>query len=138
MELDLILGRLMAVTGQKNLSSMCTFIGFRPNAYGDWKKRDTIPFKACLAAAQKTGYTMEWILTGEGAQKHGDPVPFSVDEKKLVKDFKDVIVSGIEDEVLNTGKRWNAETLELLTMRFYKRFTGFVSIPEPKQQNRMN
>jgi hypothetical protein len=136
MELDLILGRLMAVTGQKNLSSMCAFIGFRTNAYGDWKKRETIPYKACLAAAKKTGYTMEWILTGEGPQKHGEVTIESVDEAKLTEDFIEVVAQGFNLKFMKMTDDTTEETMGYLAKMLYTKTTGQISIPKANTERK--
>jgi hypothetical protein len=31
-----------------------------------WKKRGTVPYKEVYEASRKTGYSMDWILTGKG------------------------------------------------------------------------
>jgi hypothetical protein len=129
MELTEILERLRLVTGQKSDRAMCISLGLKESIAGAWKRRGTVPFEACFIAAKKTGYCAEWILYGEGPQKHGEPVPFKIDEENLITEFKNTLVDGVEFEIIRTGKRWNADSLDMLARKLYKRFTGFVSIP---------
>jgi hypothetical protein len=132
MELDAILERLRAITGQKNNRAMCVYIGIRDNAYGDWKKRNSIPWEACYLAAKKTGYTMEWILSGEGVQKHTEAPKAEIDEDKLIKDFAQVVVDGVQLRFLRTTDDTTEETLEILGRKLYSLYTGEISIPKSK------
>jgi hypothetical protein len=136
MELDLILERLREATGQKNNSAMAKYLGFRASAAGDWKKTKGIPYPACLAAAKKTGYTMEWFISGNEPKKHGDPVPFNIDEQQTIKTFTTLLVDCVEFKVVDRGQNWNEETINMMGQKFYNKFIGLASISEQKDKRK--
>ena len=129
MELGLILERLRLATGQKSDRAMVLFLGLKGTITGGWKERGTIPFQACLIAEQKTDYLMRWLLTGEGPQKHGEVLEVQVEEEKLINDFAEIIIDGIELDFLCSAKDTSEETIAILGKKLYKKVTGKVSIP---------
>tara|TARA_R110001583_G_scaffold192772_1_gene359744 strand:+ start:1520 stop:1936 length:417 start_codon:yes stop_codon:yes gene_type:complete len=130
MELELILERLRLVTEQKSNRAMCIYLGFNGSASGSWIRTGGVPYKACLIAAQKTGYTMEWIVTGKGPQKHGDAPPPEIDEVKMQNDFLETVNSAIEMGILNPTKDATPEALIMLARMMYRKTTGSQTIPE--------
>ena len=132
MNLDDILIRLKTATEQKSNRAMCLFLGLRDNASGGWIKNGSIPWEACYLAAQKTGFTMEWLLSGEGPQKHGETPPAKVDADRLIEDFKETLVTGVQMGFLKTTDDTTDEALDLLGKALYNRHTGLVHIPAKK------
>jgi hypothetical protein len=132
MELELILERLRNVTGQKSDRAMCLFLGLRGTISGGWKERGTIPWEACYLAEEKTGYLMKWLLTGKGPQKHTEAPSAEIDEDKLIKDFAQVVVDGVQLRFLRTTDDTTEETLEILGRKLYSLYTGEISIPKSK------
>jgi hypothetical protein len=132
MELDPILKRLQAVTGQKSNRALSIFLGLPPNTAGNWKSRGTIPYQACLIAEEKTGYLMRWLLTGEGAQKQGEIAPAVIDEDKLINDFAQTIVDGMQLGFLRATNDTTEETINILGKKLYNSHTGRISIPKSK------
>jgi hypothetical protein len=130
MELELILERLLAATGQKSGRGLCIFLGLPPNSTSNWKTKNSIPYKACLIAEEKTGYLMRWLLTGEGAQKQGEIAPAVVNEDKLINDFAQTILDGMQLGFLRATNDTTEETLNILGKKLYNAHTGRISIPK--------
>lgn len=114
MELEMILERLRIVTGQKSDRAMCIHIGLKESISGAWKRRNTIPYEACFIAAEKTGYNAEWILTGKGAQKHGDPTPPEINEEHLISDFIETVENAIQMDILKEADSYNDESIKMI------------------------
>ncbi|WP_133470544.1 helix-turn-helix domain-containing protein [Paraglaciecola marina] len=136
MELDAILERLMLVTGQKSNRSLCIFLGIPPTTAGNWKMRGTIPYQACLIAEEKTGYLMKWLLTGEGPQKHGEPIIKTVDEEKLIEDFVEVVAQGFNLKFMKMTEDTTEETMGYLAKMLYTKTTGQISIPKANAESK--
>lgn len=130
MELELILERLRLVTGQNSDRAMCLHLGLSESISGNWKRRATIPYEACFLAEQKTGYLTKWLLTGQGPQKHGETAPAVIDEEKLINDFAETVVTGIQLKFLASTKDTTEETLTILGQKLYSLQTGRVAIPK--------
>lgn len=124
MELELILERLRLVTEKKSNRAMCIYLGFNGSASGSWIRTGGVPYKACLVAAQKTGFTMEWIITGKGPQKHDSAPPPEIDETKMQDDFLDTVNSAIEMGILSPTKDTTPEALIMLARMMYRKTTG--------------
>lgn len=127
MELDDILLRLQKVTNKYSNHGMTKALGLGATSAGNWKSRNTIPYHACFLAAQNFGYNMEWILTGEGPEKKGEAPPTPLpefDKDKMVNDFQDIIVDGIELGFLKTTIETTEANLGILGNKFYRKLTG--------------
>jgi hypothetical protein len=136
MDLASILERLRLATGQKSDRAMCMFLGLRGTIAGGWKDRGTIPYHACLIAEQKTDYLMRWLLTGEGPQKHGEPVIESVNEEKLTENFIEVIANGFNLKFMKMTDDTTEETMGYLAKMLYTKTTGQISIPKANAEGR--
>ena len=138
MELELILERLLVATGQKSGRALCIFLGLPPNSTSNWKNKNSVPYRACLLAEEKTGYLMRWLLTGEGAQKQGEIVPAVIDEDKLINDFAQTIVDGMQLGFLRATNDTTEETIHILGRKLYNLHTGRISIPKSNKDPKNN
>jgi hypothetical protein len=136
MELVTILERLRTILGAKSDRAICLELGIPANSGGNWRMNNTIPYKACLLAAQKTGYTMEWILTGEGPQKHGQEVVKTIDETKLTEDFIEVVAQGFNLKFMKMTDDTTEETMGYLAKMLYTKTTGQISIPKANPESK--
>jgi hypothetical protein len=136
MELDAILERLISATGQKSNRALCIFLGLPSTTAGNWKVRGTIPYQACLLTEEKTGYLMRWLLTGEGPQKHGEPLIKSVDEEKLNEDFIEVVAQGFNLKFMKMTDDTTEETMGYLAKMLYTKTTGQISIPKANAESK--
>lgn len=59
-----ILTRLHEALGTKNNYQLCKELKFSSGAIDGWIRRNSTPYEACFRTFQKTGYSMEWMLTG--------------------------------------------------------------------------
>jgi phage repressor protein C with HTH and peptisase S24 domain len=71
MELNVseIIERLNVACGAKNTAEMARKLGINSSYTSGWKKRDFVPYKEVYEISRKYGYSMDWILTGEGDPK---------------------------------------------------------------------
>lgn len=68
MELNIseIISRLMVCYEAKNMADLNRVMGLSAGAVNNWNKRNTIPYKEIYETSRSKGYSMDWILTGEG------------------------------------------------------------------------
>jgi phage repressor protein C with HTH and peptisase S24 domain len=64
-----IVERLIEAFDAKNAAEMARKIGTSSAIVTAWRKRNTIPYKEVYEASRTTGYSMDWILTGQGVQQ---------------------------------------------------------------------
>ncbi|MBJ7556544.1 LexA family transcriptional regulator [Marinomonas spartinae] len=64
-----IIDRLIIATNSKNAADMAKKIGSVSAIISAWKKRNTIPYKEVYETSRITGYSMDWILTGQGVKQ---------------------------------------------------------------------
>lgn len=64
-----ILQRLHLILDTENNFQLSKSLGFSRGAIDGWLRRNSTPYEACFRAYQQTGVSMEWLLTGKGAQE---------------------------------------------------------------------
>ena len=64
-----IIDRLIVACGARNAAEMARILGHSSGVVTGWKKRNTIPYKEAYEVSRSNGYSMDWILTGEGDPK---------------------------------------------------------------------
>lgn len=71
MELDSseVVGRLIIATGVKNGAALSRLLGVATAVVSNWKTRNYVPYKEVYEISRQYGYSMDWILTGEGDPK---------------------------------------------------------------------
>lgn len=64
-----IIERLIVACGARNAAEMARILGHSSGVVTGWKKRNTIPYKEAYEVSRSNGYSIDWILTGEGDPK---------------------------------------------------------------------
>ena len=90
LEQGAILLRLKEITCTKSNRALSLSLGFSQNAAGKWEESGTIPYEACFKAAQKTGYSTDWILTGKLPKKF-EVEPLDVSDQLIEHAFQETM-----------------------------------------------
>ena len=61
-----IINRMVIAAGVKNPSTLAVFLKKDRSIINGWKKRDNVPSEWVEMVSLKTGYSENWIKTGEG------------------------------------------------------------------------
>lgn len=61
-----VIERLMEAFGVSKAAGLAKALGVTAAVITNWKRRETIPYKEVYEASRATGYSMDWILTGQG------------------------------------------------------------------------
>lgn len=64
-----IVDRLIIATDSKNAADMAKKIDTTSAIISAWRRRNTIPYKEVYETSRITGYSMDWILTGQGIKQ---------------------------------------------------------------------
>ncbi|MBJ7539266.1 LexA family transcriptional regulator [Marinomonas transparens] len=64
-----IVDRLITAFSAKNAADLAKKIDSTSAIISAWKKRNTIPYKEVYETSRTTGYSMDWILTGQGMKQ---------------------------------------------------------------------
>lgn len=131
MSLDLnnILERLRVAFQVDNNYQLSNQLKISPSTINGWVNRDQIPFQACYTAYERTGVSMEWLLTGKGMmRKDGEQADVSQD--KLIEDFAFVLKEGEDLGLLLMAADTTKEVAELLGRMLYRRYTGNKVMPK--------
>ena len=61
-----ILDRLSSILGRQGDADLAEGLGVQRTTVSSWKTRGKIPYEECWQVAQKTGASMDWLLSGVG------------------------------------------------------------------------
>lgn len=86
-----IIERLITACGVKNSAELARLLGHSSGVVTSWKQRNTIPYKDVYEVSRNHGYSMDWILTGEG-----DPKEQAIQLPAKVTDYVQVPQFSIE------------------------------------------
>jgi len=122
-DLDLleILERLRIATKQKSDSAVAKFLGLSHTAPGTWKSRNTIPYDACFKCWKQTGFSMEWLLTGEGKPKEESP---EIDKEEFIENYWKTIDAAVLARFIKIIDNDYKEGIERLALSFYEMTTS--------------
>jgi len=66
-----VLNRLIPALGLKTDSDLSKLLDTAPSTVSSWRKRDSVPFAICAKFAEEHGWSLDWLMFGEGtAQSH--------------------------------------------------------------------
>lgn len=63
--IEAIVQRLHSACDTRNAYQLCQKLNLSSSAVSGWIKRQNIPYTACFRCSQLTGYSMEWLITGQ-------------------------------------------------------------------------
>jgi len=66
-----VMNRLIPALGLKTDSDLAKLLDTAPSTISSWRKRDSVPFAICAKFAEEHGWSLDWLMFGEGsAQGH--------------------------------------------------------------------
>lgn len=69
-----VLDRLHLVYGVDNDNQLAERLQVNRSTMGNWRSRDSVPYTICVSASLARGYSLDWLLTGEGPQRREEGV----------------------------------------------------------------
>lgn len=89
---DDVLDRLIPALGLKNDSELAKRLDTAPSTISSWRKRDSVPFAICATFAQERGWSLDWLMFGEGEMyksvQASNAVPENQRERALLELFR--------------------------------------------------
>lgn len=61
-----VLDRLHQVYGVDNDNQLAERLQVNRSTMGNWRSRDSVPYTVCVGVAVEHGYSLDWLLTGDG------------------------------------------------------------------------
>lgn len=120
-----VLQRLKIALGVESDTDLCNEINricnedVKRSALGNWRSRDTVPYTVCVSLAEKKGFSLNWLLIGEGEMLN------KPSEKPLdVFDFNRFIlaIETVEEGLQKTKRRIVPNKKAQLIMAVYDLF----------------
>ncbi|MDY6857399.1 MAG: S24 family peptidase [Thermodesulfobacteriota bacterium] len=65
--INLILDEIKKIKGFVKDSELANLLKVKPNVISTWKSRNTIPYKNLITFCDSEGYSIKWLLYGEGS-----------------------------------------------------------------------
>lgn len=77
-EVEAVFKRMHLACGVKNDYQLSKYLSVKASTVKGWKDAKHPPFKACFEIFEKTGVTVEWLMTGKVPQSElADPVSYA-------------------------------------------------------------
>lgn len=64
-----VLDRISSILGCQGDANIAEELGVQRTTVSSWKSRDKIPYEECWQVAQRTGISMDWLLSGIGPRE---------------------------------------------------------------------
>lgn len=68
-----VLARLKAITNSRSDSELAKTLGISAQTLSSWKVRDSIPYPMLLELAVHQGFSLDWLILGEGDRQRTAP-----------------------------------------------------------------
>ena len=68
---DAVVERMRDVMGVANDAQLGRALGLRESAPGNWRARNSVPYRQCVEIAADRGVSLDWLLLGRGARGYG-------------------------------------------------------------------
>jgi len=62
-----VLNRLIPSLGLKTDSELAKLLDTAPSTISSWRKRNSVPFAICAKFAEEHGWSLDWLMFGEGS-----------------------------------------------------------------------
>lgn len=69
-EADAVIDRLREALGCASDADLVRALDLTAGAVANWRKRATVPYSHCVAAARAQDWSLDWLLLGRGPRRH--------------------------------------------------------------------
>ncbi|ECG4947687.1 bacteriophage CI repressor [Salmonella enterica subsp. enterica serovar Llandoff] len=134
--IEAVLDRLMSALSVNNDSELARALGVNRQTLASWKSRKSVPYAICINLAEDKGWSLDWLLTGNGemftksstkTNEANEPsVPYSHSDQKLLEllgqldpDVKKDLLrrAGEKQRILDLEKQMEKLTAELESIK---------------------
>ena len=92
-DVESIINRCVECSGASTASSLAKELGLSKSAFSQMKKRNTVPFEACVMVSIEHNADINYLIFGN------DKKP-EVEKESFIKEFLETILMGIQMEVI--------------------------------------
>ena len=117
-----VLQRMREACNAQNESQLARFLGIQSSTIVAWRTAKKPPYWACFELYEKTGYTVEWMVTGEAPRKFpkaDENKTFNLPIDEFIESFEGIITTGIHMGTLNLEGGATTEDIERLSRLYF-------------------
>ena len=97
-DFDTVYNRVLESTDIKNQSDLALVVGVTQGAVSGWKSKKIWPEEWAFRIGQKYDFLTEWILTGKGPKRIGEPIKLKRHHFDFLEDLEDWLLELIAKE----------------------------------------
>lgn len=129
-DINRIIQRMMDATGCDNEYQLSKYLKTGNSTIAGWKNRNKVPTDQCFQIYEKTGCSMEWLITGKLPtagqnipDKSGHPT-INISEEGFIYEYAETYSLGIEMSILGPGTHYDKESLQFLAKKMYRKLSS--------------
>lgn len=127
-----VLLRMREACNAQNESQLARFLGIQSSTIVAWRGAKKPPYWACYELYEKTGCTVEWMITGEAPKTfpHEDENKvFNLSIEEFTDSFIQTIANGVHMGTLSIGDQASKEDLQRLATWYYNSVNNTILFP---------
>ena len=102
-------------------------LGYSSGTPTNWKNRNKIPVEACYKCWLKTGYKIEWLLTGEGKPTGDSP---DIDKDSFIENYWKTIDAAVLGRLIKPVDPDYKDGIDRLALSLYEMSVNSVDASE--------
>lgn len=135
-DVESIFERMRYACSASNDSQLAKFLGVKSSAIVAWKTAKHPPYRACYEIFQATGFTVEWLITGEhpvqspvvGGVQQGDK-QINMSLERFLDSFQEIILNGLRMQVFSASETVTIEDIRRLGTLYYNTLNSEINLP---------
>lgn len=138
-EVEAIFQRMHKACGVSNDYQLSKYLDVQPSSVKGWKIAKHPPYKACYEIFERTGHTVEWLVSGKHpVDKPGlktvksktKPRRFNMTLEEFTATFHEAIKDGLRMKWIELGKSTSKREIDELAALYYGKVNDEIEIPD--------
>lgn len=130
-DIKAIIQRMKDVSGSKKNADLARYLGTRQSTFAGWVENNRVPYDQCFQIYEKTGVTVEYLITGKSPTN--DPTEL-IDKKNFCDLFEDIYRRMWAGGYTQPTEKTTAQNLRVQAEQFYAEMTNPVTIPSVNEK----
>lgn len=134
-DVESIFKRMRYASDAENDSQLAKFLNVKSSAIVAWKTAKHPPYRACFEIFQETGFTVEWLITGDqpiqspvvGGAKDEKSINMSLD--RFLETFEVAILNGLRMQMFQATEGSTVEDIRRLGTLYYHTVNKDIQLP---------
>lgn len=132
-DIESVIKRMREACDAKNESQLARFLGIKSSTIVAWKNGKKPPYWACYELYEKTGYTVEWMISGDAPARFFDESTiktFNIPPEEFVEIFYQAIQSAVHLRHIKFVQGTSIEDIERIAHLCYNSANDDVQLPK--------